>query len=241
MPNRQKHRGQHPKDKALFAPETHQRLREAGEDMQWLLSRGYPVKASLKIVGDQFRLQQRQRLALSRSVCSQKIAQARKRTMQIELPPSDATILVDGFNVLITLETLLSNGTLFCGQDGAYRDLASIHGSYHRVEETEPALLLLGRFLGNHSLHWFFDQPVSNSLRIVHHLRILAAQQGWAWKADVDYNPDRILAEANTYLLTTDGPILDHGSPWINLTEVLLLDRPNWDPRQLVQPPIVYF
>jgi hypothetical protein len=45
----------------------------------------------------------------------------------------DETILIDGFNLLITIESALSGGYIFIGVDGGFRDLSSIHWSYKRV------------------------------------------------------------------------------------------------------------
>ena len=50
-------------------------------------------------------------------------------------------------NQLITIEAALSGGLIFRGRDGCFRDLASIHGTYRKVEETLPALNLIGSFL----------------------------------------------------------------------------------------------
>jgi hypothetical protein len=56
-------------------------------------------------------------------------------------------LAVDGYNLLITLEAALSGGLIFQGRDGCFRDLASIHGTYRKVEETVPAVKLIGEFL----------------------------------------------------------------------------------------------
>ena len=52
MPDHRKHRGPHPEDKQLFAAEQCPRLREAANDLAWLLNRGYASTSALKIVGD---------------------------------------------------------------------------------------------------------------------------------------------------------------------------------------------
>ncbi len=56
MPDRRKHRGPHPEDRRLFAPEALPRLRAAAGDLSWLLSRGYAPESSLKLVGDRYAL-----------------------------------------------------------------------------------------------------------------------------------------------------------------------------------------
>ena len=56
---------------------------------------------------------------------------------------------IDGFNLILTLESALGGGIVLGGRDGCYRDLASVHGTYRRVEETRPALDLSTRLLAD--------------------------------------------------------------------------------------------
>ncbi len=64
----------------------------------------------------------------------------------------DQTILLDGFNVLIILETALSGGFVFEGLDGCYRDISSVHGSTETAENTEKALIMIGNTLQQHAI-----------------------------------------------------------------------------------------
>ena len=54
---------------------------------------------------------------------------------------------MDGFNVLTSIEAALAGGVILAGRDGCYRDMASMHGSYRKVEETRPAILGIGSIL----------------------------------------------------------------------------------------------
>ena len=81
----------------------------------------------------------------------------------------DKQLLLDGYNVLTTIEAALSGGVVLACRDGCYRDMASIHGTYRKVEETPPALMLIGKIaaeLGVASCLWYLDSPVSNSGRL---------------------------------------------------------------------------
>ncbi|HSG88818.1 MAG TPA: DUF434 domain-containing protein, partial [Pseudomonadales bacterium] len=70
MPDHRRHRGPHPDDARLFAPDTVGPLRTAVGDLSWLFSRGYAERSAVKVVGDRYRLRERQRIALRRSACS---------------------------------------------------------------------------------------------------------------------------------------------------------------------------
>ena len=147
MPDTRKHRGPHPADAGLFRRELRPVLCEAVSDLSWLMTRGYPANAALKLVGDRFRLDERQRIAVRRSSCSDQSLVDRRSSQAAERDLTGQTICIDGFNVLTTIEAALSGGILLHGRDGCYRDMASMHGSYRKVEETRPALTLIGEVL----------------------------------------------------------------------------------------------
>ena len=69
---------------------------------------------------------------------------------------------------------------LLGGRDGCVRDMASMHGSYRKVDETEPALTLIGEVLNEFrpaECCWYLDRPVSNSGRLRARLEQLAAER----------------------------------------------------------------
>ncbi len=103
-----------------------------------------------------------------------------------------ATLWLDGYNVLTTIEAALAGGVILAARDGAYRDMASMHGSYRKVAETLPALDLLGRTIaacGVAECRWLLDQPVSNSGRLKGIIEEMAAARGWPWRAELVPNP----------------------------------------------------
>ena len=220
MGDNRKHRGQHPADAKLFTEKTIPTIRRAVADLEWLLSRGYPERASLKLVGDRFRLRDRQRKAVLRAACSdQDLVRRTERQVEIE-QVRDQVLLLDGFNVLITVESALSGGLLFESRDGCYRDLAGIDGSYKRVTETRQAILHIGNYLkeiGAPRVFWYFDRPVSNSGRLKTMLYEVAAKESWDWKVDLVYNPDKVLIAASEVIVSSDSIILNQAERWFNL------------------------
>jgi len=221
MPDTRSHRGPDPKDAEGFAPTEVVRLREASDDLAWLLGRGYPEAAALELVGNRYRFRARQRRALLRSSCSLQVAQARRERAARPEEVAGKLLEVDGFNLLLTLEVALGGGVVLRGRDGAYRDLAGIHGSWRRVEETMRALRLIGeegRRLSIAGMHWWLDRPVSNSGRLRGVLAELAASESWAWSVELVMNPDRALFESESIVVTSDSMILDRCRAWFNLT-----------------------
>ena len=78
----------------------------------------------------------RQRTAVGRCCCSDAEA-ARRRSCQVGGERlCGAALWLDGYNVLTTIEAALAGGVILAARDGAYRDMASMHGSYRKVAET---------------------------------------------------------------------------------------------------------
>lgn len=217
MPDERTHRGPHPQDARFFAPEALPPLELAVHDLSWLLTRGYSRDAALVLVGDRFKLTARQRLALGRCACSDQ-ARARRARHRVE-DVGGKVVWVDGFNLVLTLEAALGGGLLMRARDGCIRDLASMHGSYRRVAETEGAVSLLADGLAElrpAAVRCLLDRPVSNSGRLAERLR----ETGW----DVELvpNPDPLLAACPDPIVSSDSAILDRCATWLNLTALLL-------------------
>ena len=229
MPETREHRGPHPDDAELFAPALIPRLREAVADFSLLLTKGYAAKSTLKLVGDRFSLTQRQRLAVMRSSCSDQQRQSRwQHRVPVEALAGQA-IAIDGYNLLITIEAALSGGLIFQGRDGCFRDLASIHGTYRKVEETVPAVELIGDFLdgdsGSPQALWLLDSPVSNSGRFKTLIGELARENHWPWEIRLTISPDAELSRMDTTVVSTDSVVLDACARWTNLAAEIITRR----------------
>lgn len=222
MPDRRAHRGPHPQDETLFCAEAVPDLRRSVSDLSWLLSRGYAVDAALKLVGDRYQLRARQRLAVARCAAGD---DAREKRTEHELTADDLSgrrVLIDGYNLLTTIEAALAGGVILLGRDGCYRDMASMHGTYRKVCETPPAIELIGAALAELQIahaHWLLDRPVSNSGRLAAQLREAAAPRGWNWGIELVADPDAVMigASGGAVNVTADSVILDRGGDWVNL------------------------
>jgi hypothetical protein len=220
MPDKRHHRGPHPDDVQLFAEAFWPRLQSAVSDMAWLLTRGYAPQASLKLVGDNYRLDARQRLAVMRSSCSDQALHDRlaRRQLLDALPP--LVLAIDGFNLITSVEAALAGGVILCGRDGCYRDMASMHGSYRKVQETVPALLYIGQRLArvtSQRILWWLDRPVSNSGRLAAVMREVAREQQWLWEVELVDSPDHLLISHTGLTVSADSAVLDRCGAWINL------------------------
>jgi hypothetical protein len=131
-----------------------------------------------------------------------------------------ANLVVDGLNVITTVEVALAGGVLLLGRDGCMRDMASFHGSYRLVEETERAVEVLVELIDTmqtESATIYIDQPVSNSGRLAEMIRRIAASRGSHLSAVTAHDVDGTLIRSNAIVATADSAILDHCESWLNL------------------------
>jgi hypothetical protein len=228
VPDSRSHRGAHQDDARFFALDALPTLRRATSDLCWLLSRSYVTPSALKLVGDRYALSARQRTAVSRCACSDGAARQRELCRVLADEIAGCEVWIDGYNVLTTLEAALGGGVILLACDGCFRDMASMHGSYRKVEETVPALQLIGEFTASRrvaSLHWLLDSPVSNSGRLKAIIRELANHRGWAWEVSLVANPDKLLVDCEHVVASADSAVLDCCRRWVNLARPIIAER----------------
>ncbi len=233
MPDRRQHRGPHPEDASLFADGWVATLRTATRDLSWLLSRGYPDVAATKLVGDRYRLAQRQRVAVRRCACSDAQRTARRSARVALGALAGAAVVVDGFNVLTTIEAALAGGVVLLARDGCRRDLASMHGSWKRVQETETATTILLELLAAAAparTTIVLDRPVANSGRLATSIRAAARTRLPACSVELHDGADRALLAADAVIATADSGVLDRAARWVDLSTPALarLQPPPW-------------
>lgn len=189
-------------------------LHAAVADLCWLLGRGYAPTASLKLVGDRHGLDVAQRKAARRMSCAPQAAIDRKARQVIR---ADA-LLIDGYNVLTTVQVALMGGELLECADGTLRDMAGMHGKWRG--DPDPAFARIDgalRRLKVRSARWLFDAPVSGSAGMAEKARALG------WDAEVVADPDPLLIAHAGVIATADAGILDLCGPWIDLVRAALI------------------
>ena len=230
-------------DHVLFGtPEAQKNLLQALEDMYYLLSRNYPAKAALALVGNRYQLVQRQQQALQGMACSEEELKNRKAKQLSPAGLKDQTILLDGFNVLIILETALSGGFVFEGLDGCYRDIASVHGTYKKAQHTEQALIIIGNALQQLQLQkviWVFDAPISNSGKLKSFCYELAEKHGFSWEIILDNHPDKYLINNKGLVCSSDGWVLNDCTAWFNLGAWIINHTPDVQPLIFSSKPVL--
>lgn len=119
------------------------KLRNAIHDLRYLLNCGYPRDSAVTFVANHYRLALEQRHLLARCVFSRReVAELRRKAVKASALLGKR-IGVDGYNVLITLESILTGKQVVKCDDGYIRDLRAIFGKYKPSRATDRALVEL--------------------------------------------------------------------------------------------------
>ncbi len=194
----------------------------ATREYRWLLDRGYPTSGSLKLVGDRHRLDRDERQILFRGVTTTDRAHDRRRRLVSPRVARNATIGVDGHNVLLTIANYLRGVRVFEADDGLLRDIGGVHGKVRNGELIERAISILAdEIVALQPKHILlcFDEPVSHSRR---HGRFLADELedgGCSVELHVTRSADYTLKGlAMDMIATSDSALIDScGVPVVDL------------------------
>ena len=217
-------RGYVAKDEKEFKGKAVEILRKAGEELVFLLDRGYPIKPATTFIGNHYMLSERQRLALARGYASSSDCQLRKKK-EVTLREAEGQVVhIDGFNTIITLEVALSGSLLLLCKDGLIRDLAGLRGTYRIIDKTKEAIwVLLTRLKEARvaSAVFYLDAPVSNSGRLKTLIGSLAEECRLETEIFVMNEVDRTL-QKKSFVVTSDAIVLNQCHSFINLNRELI-------------------
>jgi hypothetical protein len=134
-------------------------------------------------------------------------------------------LVIDGLNVITTIEVALAGGVLLMGRDTCIRDMASFHGSYRLVQETERAVAILVDLVESmkpSEAMVYIDRPVSNSGRLAEIIRTTAAENESSLEAMTADRVDETLKTSTAVVATADSAILDRCGDWVNLARLAI-------------------
>jgi hypothetical protein len=195
-------------------------LRAAARDVRYLLDHGYPKEPSIRFVSDHYRLPQDQRFVLGRVVVPSEVAEARRR----KIVPLEAVrkkrVTVDGYNVIITVESLLGGSPVYRCDDGFLRDVQGIFGNYETSDLTCTALSLILDLLasaGPAAVDFILDQQISKSGELAGGIRRRMAEVGMPGTARTVRDADRQLKSEGGIVASGDGNVIDSASCVVDL------------------------
>jgi len=207
------------------------KLGRAIVDLRYLLSRGYRRESGVKIVGDRYLLDQSSRLVLYRAVYDGETARSHRSKLVDSEAVSGKRLSVDGYNVLITAESMLMRKPLILCDDGFIRDISGIHGKHKPTSYTEHALLLIMKLLADirpSEARFFYDSQVSRSGELAALTRTLLTRFELEGNAKTAKQADNETLRFGGILSTSDAVLIDRGKDLFDLAaEVARINSPN--------------
>ena len=201
------------------------KLDEAAREYLWLLTKGYPQKSSLKLVGDKFMLTREMRQVLYRGISSENSARQRKKKLG-SIRKGDL-ILIDTYNILFTINNYLLGKYVFISNDGVLRDAGEMRGRIiNKPVFTRSVCLLLDllkEYAGT-TFILYLDEPVSHSGRLASEISKDMVQMEIEGEALTVNSPDHMLQNENSdAICTSDSVIMDrYPGRVIDLPRILL-------------------
>jgi hypothetical protein len=157
-----------------------QDFKTAFNDYCDLLSKGYPQKSILKLVGDRYKLIGLERTLLYRGVTNKVVSERRmKKIGLLPILPGN-TLHIDGLNQILTMASYLNGSLVFISTDGFLRDASEIHGNAFQVKFLDKAGLLLLQYLkefANASCILYLDEKVNHGKLLAHKMKTLANKE----------------------------------------------------------------
>jgi hypothetical protein len=143
-------------------------------------------------------------------------------------------LFVDGYNVLISMESILAGKQVYLCDDGLIRDTQGIFRRYKTSNLTETALDAIFELLAGacpDHVEVLLDQQIGMSGELAAMIRQIMAENGVPGTARTVQDVDRQLKECDGIVATSDGNVIDAAS--------LVVDVPAEIARRLGVEPLI--
>jgi hypothetical protein len=204
-------------------------LQKAAEDFRYLLNRGYARKAALELVGNRYQLTSDQRHLLHRGVFSDKDSNSR---LKKNIPPPrirGKDLIIDGYNVIITIEAGISGRPLVLADDGFIRDMSGLSGNFKKTVLTGQALQLLLAVLKQikpRRTLFLFDSPISKSGELAREARNILKRENLPGDSIAVKVPEKMMIGFQGVIATSDTAIIDQSKTVVDLAGYIVMNLP---------------
>lgn len=194
-----------------------------------MLNQGYRKKIALNFVANHYLLDQKARNYLSRSIFSDSTSKSR-RSKIINFKDIEGNILfLDGYNVIITIESILNNFEVILTDDGFLRDVQAIFGKYKYSSTTSHALSLIFDCISKHppqKIKFYLDRQVSFSGKLGQEINEMFKKYDLNGSSvlsnNLDYDLTQECINRNCIVATSDGIIVDNVEKVVDIPHFIL-------------------
>ncbi len=195
-------------------------IHQAASDFFFLQNRLYPRSSALEWVGNRYALEAAERHLLQRGVFGQQEALRRRARRCMGDDWQNGLLVVDGYNVQITVESAILGRPLLLANDGAMRDIAGQSAGYRFSRAGEMAVDVVFRLLDEYrprKVLFLFDAPMSHSGQLASLYRRRLQELGIPGGSHAVPVPEREIPYGECVTASSDHAILDASGMWIDL------------------------
>ncbi|WXG42717.1 MAG: DUF434 domain-containing protein [Promethearchaeati archaeon SRVP18_Atabeyarchaeia-1] len=195
-------------------------LVEAARDLRYLLSRGYSREASVRFVATGHGVTLGERYILMRAVYDDAEAEKRRRKLVSLDEIRGETVSIDGYNLLITVESMLAKKLLVQCDDNITRDVSGVFGKHKITTVTTQALSLILRKLKDHApkeVRFTYDKQVSKSGELASQTRMMMAEFELKGTATTALKTDIATLESGGVTVSSDSVVVDRAKRILDL------------------------
>lgn len=195
-----------------------EKLLKPAQDTRSILRWGYPKFSTIRFVADHFQLSTEERQILTRVIMppNKIISRINKKVACNGI--KDRNLLLDGYNVLLSVDSLLKEEPMWFCDDGYIRDSRYYFSKAKQAEDIEEAVDVVLRFLleaGPKSVIFLLDAQISRSGELAGFIRHkmreyeISGETKTSKLADFELKSEGANLEKNVILATSDGIIID--------------------------------
>lgn len=203
-----------------------ERLRQPLADMKYLLYRGYPKSIALDIVARKYPLSKPERSLLLRSLHTEdEIRMVKFKLAKDSSCIKDEVLSVDGFNVLITLESLIRGDPLLLCDDGIIRDIYTSFRKYKITDITFKALGLLFRIISSlrpRQVFVVYDAPISHSGKLAMRTREVMKSLNIQGDVMLSKKPNTTVATLGILVASSDIVVISKAKRIVDLARMAI-------------------
>ncbi|MCS3923183.1 DUF434 domain-containing protein [Methanosalsum natronophilum] len=205
------------------------KFESAAKDVRYLLNRGYPKTSTLRFVCNHYCLNKSQRNLLSRLIVPDIISKSRHNKKLSCKDIKGASVVIDGYNLIITVDSILTDNDLWKCNDGFVRDNRGIFRNYKISDTTYNAIETIITALEDRkpsSTKIILDSQMSKSGLLADHIRNMVQHRlpntHVCTSSKTDYH---IKMELDKIIITSDGIIIDSVNKVIDLAECIAIRK----------------
>ena len=205
---------------------------KAVTDIRYLLDRGYPGTGAITFVCNHYQLDIKWRYVFTRVVFDRDTIKSRmEKTVKCE-DLEGKVVLVDGYNVLIGVESALKGEPVYLCDDGFLRDTRGVFRNFRCSGLTERAMDEILRVFSGFTplrLEFLFDSQISKSGEMARWVGMKLKDVGLEGGARTSRHVDYDLKQSNGIIATADGSIIDEVAKAVNI-QACVLEQLNLSP-----------